>query len=67
MYVCLCNPVTDRQIRSCVQQGARSLCELQAQLGVAAQCGMCAATALAIVDEETHSGRAHGLTEQVAA
>lgn len=53
MYVCLCNPVTDRQIRGCVQQGARTLSDLQMQLGVAAQCGMCASTALAIVHEET--------------
>jgi bacterioferritin-associated ferredoxin len=52
MYVCLCNPVTDREIRGCVQQGARTLSDLQMQLGVAAQCGMCAATALAIVHEE---------------
>jgi bacterioferritin-associated ferredoxin len=52
MYVCLCNPVTDRQIRGCVQQGARTLSDLQMQLGVAAQCGMCAHAALAIVHEE---------------
>ena len=55
MYVCLCNPVTDRQIRNCVQQGARTLSDLQGQLGVAAQCGMCASTALAIVQEEARS------------
>jgi bacterioferritin-associated ferredoxin len=53
MYVCLCNPVTDREIRGCVKQGARTLSDLQMQLGVAAQCGMCASAALAIVDEET--------------
>ncbi|MCC7080874.1 MAG: (2Fe-2S)-binding protein [Burkholderiales bacterium] len=52
MYVCLCNPVTDREIRGCVRQGARTLSDLQMQLGVAAQCGMCAASALAIVREE---------------
>ena len=53
MYVCLCNPVTDGQIRGCVRQGARTLSDLQMQLGVAAQCGMCADTALSIVQEET--------------
>jgi bacterioferritin-associated ferredoxin len=53
MYICLCNPVTDRQIRGCIQQGARTLSDLQMELGIAAQCGMCAATALAIVQEET--------------
>jgi bacterioferritin-associated ferredoxin len=53
MYVCLCHPVTDREIRGCVKQGARTLSDLQMQLGVAAQCGMCASAALAIVHEET--------------
>lgn len=52
MYVCLCNPVTDHEIRGCVRQGARTLSDLQMQLGVAANCGQCAATALAIVVEE---------------
>jgi len=67
MYVCLCNPVTDRQIRTCVQQGARTLSDLQGQLGVAAQCGMCAATALAIVQEEASAADAACACERAAA
>jgi bacterioferritin-associated ferredoxin len=55
MYVCLCNPVTDRDIRGCVRQGARTLSDLQAELGVAAQCGSCAAAALEIIEEETRA------------
>ena len=53
MYVCICNPVTDQQVRACVSRGAHTLTELQAQLGVALQCGQCASAALAIVDEMT--------------
>jgi len=56
MYVCICNPVTDRDIRGCVRQGASTLADLQMRLGVAAQCGMCASSALAIIEEESISG-----------
>jgi bacterioferritin-associated ferredoxin len=52
MYICICNPVTDRQVRKCVRQGACTLSDLQMELGVAAQCGMCAEAALSIIDEE---------------
>ena len=61
MFVCLCNPVTDGQIRRCVRQGACTLSDLQMQLGVAAQCGMCASSALAIIHEEaTKPGASNG-------
>lgn len=60
MYVCLCNPVTDRDIRGCVQQGARTLSDLQTQLGVACQCGACATTALQIIDEEMQASAESG-------
>lgn len=42
MYVCLCNAITDRQIKDTVAAGASSLTDLQAQLGVATCCGCCA-------------------------
>ena len=37
MYVCLCNGITDREIRGAVAQGARSLADLQASLIAARQ------------------------------
>jgi bacterioferritin-associated ferredoxin len=42
MYICLCNAVTDRQIKETVAAGATSLTDLQSQLGVATCCGCCA-------------------------
>ena len=51
MYVCICNPVTENEVRACVSRGACTLPDLQAQVGVALQCGMCASAALAIVEE----------------
>jgi bacterioferritin-associated ferredoxin len=55
MYVCICNPVTDSQVRNCARRGACTLSELQMELGVALQCGSCASTALAIVEEVTRT------------
>jgi len=45
MYVCICNAVTERQIRASVEQGSCTLSDLQFDLGVATCCGCCAETA----------------------
>lgn len=45
MYVCLCNAVTDRQIREAVDQGATRVRDLRRELGVASCCGRCATCA----------------------
>lgn len=42
MFVCLCNAVTDTQIRSAVADGAVRMRDLSEQLGVASDCGKCA-------------------------
>jgi bacterioferritin-associated ferredoxin len=46
MYVCVCNAITERQVRAAVDAGAASLDDLQFELGVATCCGCCAATAV---------------------
>jgi len=46
VYICICNAVTERDIRQCVSScGACSLEDLQRELGVAAGCGCCRETA----------------------
>lgn len=45
MYICICNDVTDRQIREAVDQGARTMRDLNRELEVASQCGKCACAA----------------------
>lgn len=52
MYVCVCNAVTDRQIRAAAQRGARSLNDLSAELKVATCCGRCGDHARRILDEQ---------------
>jgi bacterioferritin-associated ferredoxin len=51
MYVCICNAVTDRDIRRVVDKGARSLFEVQCQLPVGSCCGRCQDEASNVVDE----------------
>ena len=41
MYICICNAVTDRQIRNAVDDGARSVDDLHRLLSVGSQCGNC--------------------------
>ena len=38
MYVCVCNAITDREIRGAAELGARTLEDLSATLGVATCC-----------------------------
>lgn len=51
MYVCICQGITDRQIRETLERGAESLCEVQLQVPVGACCGRCLPTAQEVVDE----------------
>ena len=51
MYVCLCNKVTDRQIRDAAMRGCRRLDDLRVELGVATCCGACAETAEGLLDQ----------------
>lgn len=45
MYVCVCQAVTDRQIREAAERGARTLKDLRRELGVTLDCGRCASCA----------------------
>lgn len=50
MYVCLCNGISDRQIREIVDRGANSLGEVQTYLPVANCCGRCEQSAREVID-----------------
>jgi bacterioferritin-associated ferredoxin len=51
MYVCLCNAVTDGEIRGAIKLGVRSMQDLSATLGVATCCGRCADCARSVLAE----------------
>lgn len=41
MYVCICNGVTDHDIREAAEAGCRSVAELTMRTGAGANCGSC--------------------------
>ena len=50
MIVCVCNNISDREIRQAVDLGLSSLDELRRDLGVATCCGKCADYAGQVLD-----------------
>ena len=50
MYVCLCQAVTDRQIKEFVNDGAGTFEDVFKELGVASQCGKCSQLAQNIIE-----------------
>jgi bacterioferritin-associated ferredoxin len=68
MYICICNAVSDRDIRRCVEQrGARSVRDLKRELGVATQCCQCAKAARGVLKEALAGDDAPGCTFASAA
>jgi bacterioferritin-associated ferredoxin len=51
MYVCICNAITEKQIRAAARDGVSDLWGLQAELGVATNCGSCKEVASEILAE----------------
>jgi bacterioferritin-associated ferredoxin len=49
MYVCLCQGVTDHQIRDAIYEGCCSYREVRESTGVGTQCGKCACEAKQLV------------------
>lgn len=53
MYICICNAVTDREIRGAVELGSSTLQDLRRDLGVASCCGKCETEAKRVLGECT--------------
>jgi bacterioferritin-associated ferredoxin len=60
MYICLCNAITERQVRECARSGACSVDELTAKLGVGSGCGRCIECAVDVL-REMHAASAPAL------
>jgi len=45
MYVCVCNAVTERQVKETIDNGATTVKALSRELGVGSQCGACVSCA----------------------
>ena len=57
MYVCICNAITDKQIRQAAEAGVRDLWSLQKELGVATSCGACKEMASDILRESASNAQ----------
>ena len=55
MYICLCNAITERQIRACAEDGMCTLGDLERCLGVGTGCGRCKHAAKEVLNQ-TRSG-----------
>jgi bacterioferritin-associated ferredoxin len=51
MYICICNAITERDVRECVRRGCCSMEELSGELGVGTSCGRCRMAATEILNE----------------
>ena len=57
MYVCICNGITDKQIRRAAESGVSDIRQLQSTLGVASGCGSCKQQAAEILGEYRSAAR----------
>lgn len=57
MYVCICNAVTDSDIRNAVDNGARTLRQLGQTTGCATTCGCCKEMAAEIMQQTLTENR----------
>jgi bacterioferritin-associated ferredoxin len=51
VYICLCNAITERQVRECAQGGTHSVEELASTLGIGTCCGRCRDCAAQVLAE----------------
>ena len=51
MYICICNAITEREVRECARRGCCSVDELSVELGFGTGCGRCRPVAKEILDE----------------
>ena len=50
MYICLCEPVTDGDIKAAVSTGCRNVRDVAGQLGCCRDCGKCVRAAKEVID-----------------
>ncbi len=65
MIVCVCNNISDREIRQAMEFGITSMDELRSALGVATCCGQCFSCAEEILNEHLAAHATAELKETV--
>ena len=59
MIVCVCNNISDRDIRQAVDLGLSSMAELRRDLGVGTCCGKCASCARQVLNDHLDTKTIH--------
>ncbi|MDX2418945.1 MAG: (2Fe-2S)-binding protein [Xanthomonadales bacterium] len=62
MYVCICNAVTDSDIRKAVDNGVRNMKQLGQATGCGATCGCCREIAIEILQQTLADNRENQIT-----
>ena len=57
MYVCICNAVTDSDIRNAVIDGVRNMRQLRQSTGCGSKCGCCKEMAVEILQQSLSEAR----------
>ena len=58
MYICLCNSINDRQVKSAVEAGAQAWLDVHELYGCEPKCGQCRVEIVeAIVDHRINQGK----------
>lgn len=63
VYVCICNGVTERDIRQAAQAGCSGVAELTMRTGCGSTCGSCLPMAVDLLDAERALGRQSRVTD----
>jgi bacterioferritin-associated ferredoxin len=63
MIVCVCNNISDREIRQAVDLGISSMAELHRELGVGTCCGKCVSYAREVLNTHLDDAIALRVTE----
>ena len=62
MYVCLCNAVTDSDIRNAVDNGVRNMRQLSKATDCSTACGCCTQMAAEILQQALNEAREYPIT-----
>jgi bacterioferritin-associated ferredoxin len=64
VYVCLCNGVTERDIRQAAEAGCSGMTELTMRTGCGASCGSCVPLACALLDQSREADASRAAAPQ---
>lgn len=59
MFVCLCKGISDRAVRACLREGARTVREVGMACGAGTDCGACRGVIRDLIEEHEEDQHVH--------